>query len=180
MAKPNDRYVLMIETTAALEEACAKLARSEFVTVDTEFIRESTFWPELCLIQMASPDMEVLVDPLARGIDLKPFFELMADPSVVKVFHAARQDLEIVYHMGGLLPAPLFDTQVAAIDLVADLIDRHGIALNVLSDVGVYRGGILESATGPTGRDATGEEKESECAQRYRADARRDAFWCLH
>mgnify|MGYP001307540119 CR=1 FL=1 len=114
MAKPNDRYVLMIETTAALEEACAKLARSEFVTVDTEFIRESTFWPELCLIQMASPDMEVLVDPLARGIDLKPFFELMADPSVVKVFHAARQDLEIVYHMGGLLPAPLFDTQVAA------------------------------------------------------------------
>ncbi len=104
----------MIETTAALEEACAKLAKSEFVTVDTEFIRESTFWPELCLIQMASPDVEVLVDPLAKGLDLKPFFALMADPSVVKVFHAARQDLEIVYHMGGLLPAPLFDTQVAA------------------------------------------------------------------
>ncbi|MET3601497.1 ribonuclease D [Martelella mangrovi] len=104
----------MIETTSALEEACAKLAKSEFVTVDTEFIRESTFWPELCLIQMASPDVEVLVDPLAKGIDLKPFFDLMADPSVVKVFHAARQDLEIVYHMGGLLPAPLFDTQVAA------------------------------------------------------------------
>nr|WP_272212046.1 ribonuclease D [Marinicella sp. W31]MDC2877941.1 ribonuclease D [Marinicella sp. W31] len=104
----------MIENTAALEEACLKLAKSDFVTVDTEFIRESTFWPELCLIQMASPDLEVLVDPLAKGIDLKPFFDLMADPSVVKVFHAARQDLEIVYHMGGLLPAPLFDTQVAA------------------------------------------------------------------
>ena len=104
----------MIETTAALQEACSTLAKSDFVTVDTEFIRESTFWPELCLIQMASPDIEVLVDPLAEGIDLAPFFALMADPSVVKVFHAARQDLEIVYKMGDLIPAPLFDTQVAA------------------------------------------------------------------
>ncbi|MAU19246.1 MAG: ribonuclease D [Martelella sp.] len=104
----------MIETTAALAEACATLAKSDFVTIDTEFIRESTFWPELCLIQMASPDLEVLVDPLAKGIDLKPFFELMADASVVKVFHAARQDLEIVYHLGNMLPSPLFDTQVAA------------------------------------------------------------------
>lgn len=104
----------MIETTKALQEACTALAKSDFVTVDTEFIRESTFWPELCLIQMASPDMEVLVDPLADGLDLAPFFELMADTSVVKVFHAARQDLEIVYHLGNMLPAPLFDTQVAA------------------------------------------------------------------
>ncbi|MGR6431328.1 ribonuclease D [Rhizobium sp. PAMB 3182] len=104
----------MIVTTADLEAACQKLAKSEFVTVDTEFIRETTFWPELCLIQIANPSMEVLIDPLAKGIDLKPFFALMADPNVVKVFHAARQDLEIIYNLGGLIPHPLFDTQVAA------------------------------------------------------------------
>lgn len=104
----------MIETTAALEEACQKLAQSEFVTIDTEFLRETTFWPELCLIQMASPDLEVIVDPMAKGLDLAPFFALMANPNVVKVFHAARQDLEIVYHLGKLIPHPIFDTQVAA------------------------------------------------------------------
>ncbi len=104
----------MIETTAALEEACLKLAQSEFITIDTEFLRETTFWPELCLIQMASPDLEVIVDPLAKGIDLAPFFALMADSSVVKVFHAARQDIEIIHHLGNLIPHPIFDTQVAA------------------------------------------------------------------
>ncbi len=103
-----------ITTTAALSDACRTLAKAEFVTVDTEFIRETTFWPELCLIQMASDDLAVLVDPLAEGIDLQPFFELMADTSVLKVFHAARQDLEIIHKLGGLLPKPLFDTQVAA------------------------------------------------------------------
>ncbi|WP_145634615.1 ribonuclease D [Neorhizobium alkalisoli] len=104
----------MIETTAALEEACAKLAQSDFITIDTEFLRETTFWPELCLIQMASPTLEVLVDPLAKGLDLKPFFELMANSAVVKVFHAARQDIEIIHHLGNLVPHPIFDTQVAA------------------------------------------------------------------
>ncbi|HEX2146665.1 MAG TPA: ribonuclease D [Pseudorhizobium sp.] len=104
----------MIETTAALEDACRTLAKSDFITIDTEFLRETTFWPQLCLIQMASPDAEVLVDPLASGLDLKPFFELMADPNVVKVFHAARQDIEIIHHLGGLVPHPIFDTQVAA------------------------------------------------------------------
>jgi len=104
----------MITTTADLAKACSNLATAEYVTVDTEFIRETTFWPELCLIQMASDDLAVLVDPLASGIDLAPFFELMADERVVKVFHAARQDLEIVYKLGGILPKPLFDTQVAA------------------------------------------------------------------
>ncbi|NDV86953.1 ribonuclease D [Aurantimonas aggregata] len=103
-----------ITTTAALAEACATFAKAAFVTVDTEFIRETTFWPELCLVQMASDDLAVLVDPLAEGIDLAPFFELMRDERVVKVFHAARQDIEIVYKLGGLVPAPLFDTQVAA------------------------------------------------------------------
>jgi ribonuclease D len=104
----------MIQTTAELEVACRELAKSEFVTVDTEFLRETTFWPELCLIQMASPTLEVIVDPLAKGIDLKPFFELMADTNVVKVFHAARQDIEIIFHLGDLIPHPIFDTQVAA------------------------------------------------------------------
>jgi len=104
----------MIETTAALAEACTELAKSEFITIDTEFLRETTFWPELCLVQMASPTLEVLLDPLAKGIDLTPMFELMANPNVVKVFHAARQDIEIIYHLGGLIPHPIFDTQVAA------------------------------------------------------------------
>jgi ribonuclease D len=104
----------MIETTAELEAACKELAKSEFVTVDTEFLRETTFWPELCLIQMASPTTEVLVDPLAAGLDLAPFFELMANTNVVKVFHAARQDIEIVVNRGNLIPHPIFDTQVAA------------------------------------------------------------------
>ncbi|MFB2551173.1 ribonuclease D [Ensifer soli] len=104
----------MIETTADLQAACDRLARAPFVTIDTEFLRETTFWPELCLIQMASPDEAVIVDPLKPGIDLQPFFALMADPHVVKVFHAARQDIEIIFHLGDLVPHPIFDTQVAA------------------------------------------------------------------
>ena len=86
----------------------------EYLTIDTEFLRETTFWPQLCLIQMAGPDIAVIVDPLAKGIDLAPFFELMADTDVVKVFHAARQDIEIIYNLGKLIPHPIFDTQVAA------------------------------------------------------------------
>jgi len=104
----------MIETTAALADACKELAKSDFITIDTEFLRETTFWPELCLVQMASPTLEVLVDPMAKDIDLSPLFELMANPDVVKVFHAARQDIEIIHHLGGLIPHPIFDTQVAA------------------------------------------------------------------
>ncbi len=104
----------MITTTEDLAKACEQLAQSDYVTVDTEFIRETTFWPELCLIQIANPDHEYLIDPLKNGIDLKPFFDLMVDSSVVKVFHAARQDLEIIYNLGKVIPHPLFDTQVAA------------------------------------------------------------------
>ncbi|MGN6464274.1 MAG: ribonuclease D [Rhizobiaceae bacterium] len=104
----------LISTTQELEAAVAELSRSDFVTVDTEFIRETTFWPILCLIQMAAPGVTALVDPMAPGIDLKPFFELMANENVTKVFHAARQDIEIVFHLGGLIPHPVFDTQVAA------------------------------------------------------------------
>ncbi|MFU0503784.1 ribonuclease D [Pseudaminobacter sp. NGMCC 1.201702] len=104
----------VITTQNDLEAAIEALGKSAFVTVDTEFIRETTFWPELCLIQMAAPGVTALIDPLAPNIDLAPFFALMADESVVKVFHAARQDIEIVFHLGGLIPHPVFDTQVAA------------------------------------------------------------------
>ncbi|AWI56568.1 ribonuclease D [Sinorhizobium fredii] len=104
----------MIQTTAELEAACQELALSSYITIDTEFLRETTFWPELCLIQMAGPDTAVIVDPMAPGIDLASFFALMANADVVKVFHAARQDIEIIHHLGNLIPHPLFDTQVAA------------------------------------------------------------------
>jgi len=107
----------MITTTEALAAFCANLAKHDFVTVDTEFLRETTYWPELCLIQMAGPEDEGIVDPLAQGLDLKPFYELMADASVIKVFHAARQDIEIVVNRGDLVPHPIFDTQVAAMVL---------------------------------------------------------------
>lgn len=104
----------VISTQAELEAVIHELEKSDFVTVDTEFIRETTFWPELCLIQMASPGVTALIDPLSSEIDLKPFFDLMANEAITKVFHAARQDIEIVFHLGELIPHPVFDTQVAA------------------------------------------------------------------
>lgn len=104
----------IITTTEALAAACSRFAKCDYVTIDTEFLRETTFWPELCLIQMASEEDALIVDPLAKDIDLAPFFELMADISVIKVFHAARQDIEIVVNRGDLVPHPIFDTQVAA------------------------------------------------------------------
>ncbi|MCB1469095.1 MAG: ribonuclease D, partial [Rhizobiaceae bacterium] len=104
----------LITDQSELKDAIRKFETFEFVTVDTEFIRETTFWPELCLIQMAAPGVSVLIDPLSPGIDLKPFFRLMANESVTKVFHAARQDIEIIFHLGNLIPHPVFDTQVAA------------------------------------------------------------------
>ncbi|WP_127091919.1 ribonuclease D [Aquabacter cavernae] len=106
-----------ITSTEALAAVCSRLARHDFITVDTEFLRETTFWPKLCVIQAASPDEAVIVDALAPDLDLTPFFELMANPRVTKVFHAARQDIEIVWHRAGLIPHPVFDTQVAAMVL---------------------------------------------------------------
>ena len=106
-----------ITTTKDLTDVCERLARHPFVTVDTEFLRESTYYPQLCVAQLASPDEAVVVDALAPGLDLAPFFTLMANESVVKVFHAARQDIEIVWHRAGLIPHPIFDTQVAAMVL---------------------------------------------------------------
>ena len=104
----------VIADSASLAEFCARLAGADFITVDTEFMRERTFWPQLCLIQVAGPDVASTIDPLAPGIDLKPLLDLLYDPRLLKVFHAARQDLEIFFHMTGAVPHPLFDTQVAA------------------------------------------------------------------
>jgi ribonuclease D len=106
--------VSLITTTDELAQACRRLARSPFVTVDTEFLRETTFWPILCVVQVASDDEALAIDALAPGLDLEPLLQLMADEDVVKVFHAARQDLEIFWKLSGLVPTPLFDTQVAA------------------------------------------------------------------
>lgn len=105
---------LFIQTTEELNLLCQRLADHQFVTVDTEFIREKTYWPQLCLIQIASIDEAVCIDPLAKGIDLQPLFELMQNKNVVKVFHAARQDIEIFYHLNAKTPFPVFDTQLAA------------------------------------------------------------------
>jgi ribonuclease D len=106
-----------ITTTKKLAEACARLAKHPFVTVDTEFQRETTYFPKLCIAQMASTDEAVVIDALAEGIDLAPLFELMANEKVIKVFHAARQDIEICWHAAEIIPAPLVDTQVAAMVL---------------------------------------------------------------
>ena len=109
------RPMRVITENPDLAEACARLARHPFVAIDTEFLREQTFWPVLCLIQMAGPgEDEYIVDPLASGLDLKPFYDLMANERVTKVFHSGRQDVEIVYAKAKLIPQPLFDTQIAA------------------------------------------------------------------
>jgi ribonuclease D len=104
----------LVTTTEELEAACLRMARHPFVAVDTEFLRETTFWPVLCVVQLASDEEALAIDALAEGLDLQPLLRLMADEGVVKVFHAARQDLEIFWKLAGVLPTPLFDTQVAA------------------------------------------------------------------
>jgi len=107
----------LITRTEDLAEVCARMARHPFVTVDTEFLRESTYYPLLCVAQIASPDEAAVIDALATDIDLAPFFALLTNESVVKVFHAARQDIEIVWNMARIIPHPIFDTQVAAMVL---------------------------------------------------------------
>jgi ribonuclease D len=104
----------LIVTTEALAAFCARATAFEFVTVDTEFLRETTYWPKLCLLQAATPDEAVLVDPLADGLSLQPFFDLLQNIKIVKVFHAARQDIEIFVKLSGKVPQNIFDTQIAA------------------------------------------------------------------
>jgi ribonuclease D len=106
--------MIVITTTEDLAAACAVLGRERFITVDTEFLRETTYWPKLCLVQLASAAGTYLVDVLAPEISLQPFFDLMTNEKVTKVFHAARQDIETIWHLGKIIPKPLFDTQIAA------------------------------------------------------------------
>ena len=107
----------MITTTDALATVCARMRRAPHITVDTEFLRETTFWPKLCVVQLADAEGPEVVDALAPGLDLAPLFELMADETVLKVFHSGRQDIEIFHHLSGKVPHPVFDTQVAAMVL---------------------------------------------------------------
>ncbi len=130
----------MITTTDALTAACERLASHRFVTVDTEFLRETTFWPKLCVIQIASPDEAVVIDAVAEEIDLAPFFALMANEKVLKVFHAGRQDIEIVWHLGNIIPHPVFDTQVAAMVL------GHGDSISYDQLVQRITGQILDKS----------------------------------
>jgi ribonuclease D len=104
----------LIAETAALAAFCRRQRQADFIAIDTEFMRDRTYWPQLCLVQVAGPEEAAAIDSLAPGIDLTPLTELLAEPKLVKVFHAARQDVEIFFHLTGKIPAPLVDTQVAA------------------------------------------------------------------
>ena len=104
----------IIETNDALKAFIEELSTAPYLALDTEFLRDQTYYPRLCLIQVAAPGSEGIIDPLAPGLDLGPFFQLLKRPDIVKVLHAARQDIEIFFLMAGVIPDPLFDTQVAA------------------------------------------------------------------
>jgi len=106
--------ITVITESALLAQYCDEWQSAEYVTIDTEFMREHTYWPKLCLIQVGGPDESVIIDPLTEELDLAPLFNLLGNKSILKVFHAARQDVELFYHLMGELPAPLFDTQLAA------------------------------------------------------------------
>jgi ribonuclease D len=106
--------MILVTDTATLAAICKRLAAAPYVTIDTEFIRETTYWPQLCLAQIAGADEAVAVDALAPGIDLSPLVELLARKETLKVFHAGRQDIEIFLHLSGRAPTPVFDTQIAA------------------------------------------------------------------
>ena len=124
-----------ITTTEDLVQVCERLSKHPFVTVDTEFLRESTYYPKLCVAQLASTEEAVVVDALAEGIDLGPLFALMADERVIKVFHAARQDVEICWHEANVIPRPLVDTQVAAMVLgYGDSISYDQIVQRITGD----------------------------------------------
>ena len=104
----------LIKTNKELKEACKKLNKAKFITIDTEFIREKTYWSQLCLIQVCSGESEFIIDPLEEDIDLKPFIKILNKKSILKVFHSGRQDIEIFFKISGKIPSPIFDTQIAA------------------------------------------------------------------
>lgn len=134
--RPDFPPPILVTTTSELDALCRRLRGERFVTVDTEFMRERTYWPELCVVQLAGAHEVAIIDALAKGIDLTPLGALMADPAVEKVFHAARQDIEIFVLRFGAVPRPLFDTQVAA--MVAGFGDQAGYDALVSSLTGGY------------------------------------------
>src|SRR6188768_3181816 len=108
----------LITDTATLTALCERLSKADFVAVDTEFMRENTYWPDLCLLQIATPYEAAAIDPKAAGIDLTPLLDLLVENhDVLKVFHAGGQDLEIIHNLTQKAPNPLFDTQIAAMAL---------------------------------------------------------------
>jgi ribonuclease D len=141
-AKPRAAFppTQFVTESQQLADLCQRLASETFVTVDTEFMREKTYWPELCVVQLAGQTDVAVVDALAPGLDLAPLGALLANPAVLKVFHAARQDVEIFLQMFGAVPVPLFDTQVAA--MVAGFGDQVGYD----SLVGALTGGQIDKA----------------------------------
>ncbi|MBT5188042.1 MAG: ribonuclease D, partial [Kordiimonadaceae bacterium] len=104
----------VITTSEVLKSLCERLSKSDYVTVDTEFLRDKTYYSKLCLIQIADDNEYHAIDTLAPGLDLNPFYDLMVNEKIVKVFHAAKQDIEILVNMAGIVPRPLFDSQIAA------------------------------------------------------------------
>ncbi len=107
----------LLTTTVEIDEFCRALADEPYITIDTEFMRDRTYWPKLCLVQIAGQGRFAAIDPLVPDLDLQPLFDLMANPDVIKVFHACRQDVEIFYNLTGRTPGPIFDTQLAAMVL---------------------------------------------------------------
>jgi ribonuclease D len=126
--------VLYIDSAAGLEMLCGKVSAAPWMTLDTEFLREKTYYPKLCLLQMAVPGVVACVDPLAIE-DISPLLDVIYDPGITKVMHAARQDMEILYHLRGTLPAPVFDTQIAA--LLLGFSDQVGYGTLVSELLGV-------------------------------------------
>ena len=104
----------IVETTADLRALAGELERAPYIAIDTEFMRDTTYWPKLCLVQVAAPGIAAIIDPLAEDIDLQPFYDLLKNPGLVKVLHAGRQDIEIFWHQGHVIPDPLFDSQIVA------------------------------------------------------------------
>jgi hypothetical protein len=147
----------LITQTADLAAFCQRQSGAEFVAVDTEFMRDKTYWPQLCLVQVAGPDEAAAIDSLAPDIDLKPLYDLLTDTRIVKVFHAARQDMEVFYHLTNKLPVPTVDTQVAAMvcgfgdsvsyETLATKLARRGSTNPRASPTG--RGGRCQSGNSP-------------------------------
>jgi ribonuclease D len=132
---------MLIQTTSELAAFCASLATSRFVTLDTEFMRDRTYWPKLCLIQAAGENDIAAIDPLAPGMDLEPLLELLRNHAITKVFHAARQDIEIFYHMAKAVPSPIADTQVMA------SVCGHGEAASYENLVSRLAGGRIDKSS---------------------------------